>query len=60
MSVYYVLEGGRMRNHAADGTSTESELVAGQVVYRDPLTHWAENIGTTTVRVVLVELKDAP
>ncbi len=57
-SVYYVIEGGKMRNHAADGKTTEVELVTGQVVYRDPLTHWAENIGTTTVRIVLVELKD--
>ena len=57
-SVYYVIEGGKMRNHAADGAGTEVDLQPGQVVYRDPLTHWAENIGTTTVRIVLVELKD--
>ena len=59
-SVYYVVEGGKVRNHAADGTTTESELVAGQVVYRDPVTHWAENIGSTTLRIVLIELRDAP
>jgi beta-alanine degradation protein BauB len=58
-SVYYVIDGGKMRNHTADGKVTETELRRGQVVYRDPLTHWAENIGTTTVRIVLVELKDA-
>jgi hypothetical protein len=27
------------------------------VIYREPVTHWAENIGTTTIRLVLVELK---
>lgn len=59
-SVYYVVEGGRVRNHAADGTVTESEVVAGQVVYREPVTHWAENIGTTTLRIVLIELRDPP
>jgi quercetin dioxygenase-like cupin family protein len=59
-SVYYVVEGGKVRNHAADGTIMESELVAGQVVYRDPVTHWAENIGSTTLRIVLIELQDAP
>jgi quercetin dioxygenase-like cupin family protein len=53
----YVLEGGKMRNHAADGTTSEAEFVAGQTIFREPLTHWAENIGTTTVRVLLVELK---
>lgn len=57
-SVFYVLEGGKVRNHAPDGTVTEAELRAGEVMYRDPLTHWAENIGNTTVRLVLVELKN--
>src|SRR5262249_5111645 len=55
--VIYVITGGRVRNHAPDGTTSESELKSGDVVYRDPLTHWAENIGTTTMRMILVELK---
>jgi beta-alanine degradation protein BauB len=55
--VFYVVEGGKMRSHTVDGKVTESDLKPGQVFYRDPLTHWAENIGSTTVRVVLVELK---
>ncbi len=57
--VFYVIEGGKIRNHAADGKTSETTLNAGDVVYREPLTHWAENIGTTTIRLVLVELKDA-
>ena len=56
--VVYVIEGGKIRNHAADGTVTEAEFKAGDVFYRDPLTHWAENIGNTTIRLVLVELKN--
>lgn len=56
-SVIYVIAGGRVRNHAADGTTSEAELHAGDVVYRDPITHWAENIGTTPVHLILVELK---
>ena len=56
-SLFYVLEGGKIRNHASDGTVTEAELRAGDVVYREALTHWAENIGSTTIRLVLVELK---
>ena len=55
--VIYIIEGGKIRNHASDGTVTEAEFKAGDVFYRDPLTHWAENIGTTTIRLVLVELK---
>ena len=55
--VIYVLTGGTVRNHAADGSTSEATLHDGDVVYREPLTHWAENIGTTTIRIVLVELK---
>ena len=43
--VIYVIAGGKVRNHAADGTVTESEFRTGDVIFRDPLTHWAENIG---------------
>jgi quercetin dioxygenase-like cupin family protein len=56
-SVFYVIAGGKLRNHGADGKTTESTLETGAVVYRDPLTHWAENIGTTTIHLILVELK---
>lgn len=56
--VVYIIEGGKVRNHASDGTVAETELKTGDVLYRDPLTHWAENIGNTTIRLVLVELKN--
>ena len=55
--VVYVIEGGKFRNHATDGTVTDGEFKTGDVIYRDPVTHWAENIGDTTIRLVLVELK---
>jgi quercetin dioxygenase-like cupin family protein len=55
--VIYVIAGGKVRNHAVDGTVSDGEFRTGDVVYRDPLTHWAENIGDTTIRLVLVELK---
>jgi quercetin dioxygenase-like cupin family protein len=57
-TVVYVIEGGKLRNHAADGTVTEAELRSGDTLYRDPLTHWAENIGATTIRLVVMELKN--
>jgi len=55
--VIYVIAGGKFRNHAADGTVTDGEFKTGDVIYRDPVTHWAENSGDTTIRLVLVELK---
>jgi len=56
--VIYVIQGGKTRSHAVDGTVTEAEFKTGDVIYRDPLTHWAENIGNTTIRLELVELKN--
>jgi len=55
--VIYVLEGGRYRNYASDGKVTEGELKTGDVLYRDPLTHAAENIGDKPLHMILVELK---
>ena len=55
--VIYVIAGGKFRNHATDGSVTDGEFKTGDVIYRDPVTHWAENIGNTTIRLILVELK---
>ena len=56
--VIYVIAGGKFRNHATDGTVTDGEFKTGDVIFRDSVTHWAENIGATTIRLVLVELKN--
>lgn len=55
--VIYVQAGGKVRTYAADGKTTETELKTGEVLYRDPLTHAAENIGNTAMHLILVELK---
>jgi len=55
--VIYVLAGGRYRNYAADGKITEGTFQTGDVIYRDPLTHAAENIGDKPMHMILVELK---
>jgi quercetin dioxygenase-like cupin family protein len=55
--VIYVLQGGRYRNYASDGKVSEGELKAGEVLFREPLTHAAENIGDTSLHMILVELK---
>ena len=56
--VVYVIAGGKIRNHGADGKVSDGELETGETVYREPLTHWAENIGTTAIHLILVELKE--
>jgi quercetin dioxygenase-like cupin family protein len=55
--VIYVLEGGKYRNYASDGKTSEGELKTGEVMFREPLTHAAENIGATTMHMILVELQ---
>jgi quercetin dioxygenase-like cupin family protein len=55
--VMYILEGGSVRLHMADGRTRDSEFKAGAVFYSDPITHWAENTGSTTIRVMIVELR---
>jgi quercetin dioxygenase-like cupin family protein len=55
--VTYVLAGGKLRVHGADGSARESVVATGDVLYREALTHWAENIGDAPVRFLLVELK---
>ena len=55
--VIYVLEGGRYRNYASDGKVTEGELKAGEVLFREPLTHAAQNIGDKSLHMILIELK---
>ena len=57
--VIYVVVGGRYRNYAADGKITEGAFQTGDVIYRDPLTHAAENIGDKPMHLILVELKGA-
>ena len=57
--VIHVLEGGKARSHGTDGKTADWEFVTGETLYREPVTHWAENIGTTTIHLILVELKDA-
>ena len=56
--VVYVIFGGKIRNNFADGKVVETELKTGDVLYREPQTHWVENIGTTTIHFLVLELKN--
>lgn len=55
--VTYVIAGSKIRNHFADGKVVEADLNTGDVLWRDPQTHWIENIGTTTLHFLVLELK---
>ncbi len=57
-SIVYVLTGGKVRSHTPDGKVSDAMYTAGQTLYREPLTHWAENVGTTTIHLLVIELKN--
>ena len=56
--VIYVISGGKVRSHMADGKSVDGELKTGAAIYREPITHWTENIGTSPIHLIITELKD--
>jgi quercetin dioxygenase-like cupin family protein len=56
--VTYVVAGSTIRNHFEDGKVVEAELETGDVLWRDPQTHWIENIGASTLRFIVIELKN--
>lgn len=58
--VSYVVGGGKLRIHLADGTSFDADEKAGTASWMEALPrHYAENTGSTAVRIVLVEVKSA-
>lgn len=56
----YVAEGGKLRLFKPDADPADIELKAGDVVWIGAEKHWAENIGTTNVRLIVNELKGKP
>ena len=56
-NIVYVIEGGKLRITTADGKTSEVEFKAGDTIWREPVTHKAENIGTTQFHAIIVELK---
>lgn len=56
--VTYVIDAGTVRNHR-DGTTSDYSFKKGEVLYRDALTHWSENIGRTASHVIMFELMNS-
>ena len=54
----YVLSSGKIRISYPDGSSKEVELKVGDVLWMNAETHAGENIGTTEIHLLVVELKD--
>lgn len=57
--VLYIIEGGTVQTTAPDGSVSTMELRPWQTIWRDAQSHSMRNIGSTTVRIVEVEIKNA-
>jgi quercetin dioxygenase-like cupin family protein len=57
--VLYVIEGGTVEATAVDGTVEVLEIRAGQTAWRPAQAHSTRNVGSTRVKIVEVEVKNA-
>jgi quercetin dioxygenase-like cupin family protein len=55
--VVYTLQAFRARIRLKDGTERISERKAGEAYWNPPITHSVENLGTTPIHNLIVELK---
>ena len=53
----YVIHGGKLKSTTADGKSQVVEYKTGDVIWRPATTHSTENVGTTEIKALLVEVK---
>lgn len=58
-SVIYYLTDGKFKITYPDGRTEEREFKAGTAIWREAVTHAVENVGTTEIHFVHVELKGA-
>jgi quercetin dioxygenase-like cupin family protein len=57
--VVYVVNGGTVQTSSPDGSVSTLELHSGQTLWRNPQSHSTRNIGSTTYKVLEIEIKSA-
>jgi quercetin dioxygenase-like cupin family protein len=57
-NVVYTLNDSKVRFTTPDGKSVDVDLKAGNCIWNEAQTHASENLGTTTVRALVFELKE--
>ncbi|PYK31231.1 MAG: hypothetical protein DME57_04495 [Verrucomicrobia bacterium] len=55
--VVYVLTGAKLKFTIPDRPPEERSATAGEVIWREPITHMVENVGDTEARAIVVDLK---
>ena len=59
VNLVYTIQGGKLRYTFPDGKTQDVEIKTGEYQWRPAIKHAVENIGTTEVKAVIVELKHA-
>ncbi len=54
----YAASGGTLKISKPDGSSVDAEIKTGDVLFIPAETHWAKNIGKTTIKLIVNELKE--
>jgi len=57
-SIVYVVEGATLRISTPDGKSSVVTFKTGDTIWREPVTHAAENVGKTRFHAIIVEMKE--
>lgn len=55
--IVYFFGDAKFRTTSADGRTAESVVTPGETIWRNAVTHVFENVGTTEVHALVVELK---
>lgn len=55
--VVYFMTDATLRATSPDGKTSDTKVTQGEVLWRDALSHATENVGTTELHALLVELK---
>ncbi len=56
----YTVTGGKLRVTTSDGKTQVADLKAGDPIWFPAVSHAAKNIGTTSLKLLVVELKEKP
>ncbi len=55
--IVYAFTSGKEKFTLPDGKTAEHEIKAGQAVWSERVTHSGQNVGTTELRLLVIELK---
>jgi quercetin dioxygenase-like cupin family protein len=53
----YVIQGGKFKSTTADGVSEIIDYRTGDVSWREAVSHSGENVGSTVLKTLLIEVK---